>query len=175
MANEPTILIVEDQPTILAGLKRFFEMVGYQVKEASNLEAALKLYGQLETVGQKPVAVISDLQMPQKEQDKVIADDAGIVLFEELRKRDPHLPLILSSSKDEDFIRQQLSNHKLEEGYLTAGNLAGMADKGAAGDMLALVETLGGKAAELQKTWAPQAKSPLQHATRPEGTGPRGV
>ena len=91
--SKKTILIIEDEPHIVLGLKDALEFEGYD---------ALAAYTGREGVAiaraQKPDAVLLDLMLP---------DINGYQVCEELRRFDPFLPVIMltARSKEADKIR----------------------------------------------------------------------
>lgn len=81
-----TILLVDDDSSFLAALERVLAQDGHRTRLATNSDAAL------EQAGQEPNGVdlvIADLQL---------CEQSGLHLLEELRRRDPRLPLILLSA-----------------------------------------------------------------------------
>jgi DNA-binding NtrC family response regulator len=76
-----TILVVDDEPTIVDGLRMTLEAEGYAVRIAGSVETALAALAQLDAQ-----AAIIDLMLP---------DGDGIVLTRELKKRDPALEVII--------------------------------------------------------------------------------
>jgi len=76
-----TILVVDDEPTIVDGLRMTLEAEGYAVRIAGSVETALAALTQLEAH-----AAIVDLMLP---------DGDGISLTRELKKRDPALEVII--------------------------------------------------------------------------------
>jgi len=76
-----TILVVDDEPTIVDGLRMTLEAEGYAVRIAGSVETALSALAQLEA----QMAIV-DLMLP---------DGDGILLTRELKKRDPALEVII--------------------------------------------------------------------------------
>ena len=72
------LLLVEDNDTLRSAAAIFLRSLGYQVREASNGLAALKIHEEEESVE----LIITDLMMPEME---------GTVLMRRLRERDPHI------------------------------------------------------------------------------------
>jgi PAS domain S-box-containing protein len=60
-ADTRVVLIIDDEPTIRAALKRFFSRRGWAVAEAGDGAAGIEA---LETLGDRVAVVISDLRMP---------------------------------------------------------------------------------------------------------------
>ncbi len=85
--SRPTILCVDDEPSILSSLRRLFRAHGYQVLAAESGRAGLEL---LETSSVD--LVISDMRMPEMD---------GVVFLEHVRQRWPHiLRLLLTGYAD---------------------------------------------------------------------------
>ncbi|HSF06768.1 MAG TPA: sigma-54 dependent transcriptional regulator [Methylomirabilota bacterium] len=81
MKQGRTVLVVDDEPTIVDGLRMTLEAEGYSVCIAGSLETALAALTQVEA----HVAIV-DLMLP---------DGDGIALTRELKKRDPALEVIV--------------------------------------------------------------------------------
>lgn len=81
MKQGRTILVVDDEPTIVDGLRMTLEAEGYAVRIAGSVETALSALAQLEA----QMAIV-DLMLP---------DGDGILLTRELKKRDPALEVII--------------------------------------------------------------------------------
>ncbi len=60
-AGSPVALVIDDEPTIRAALRRYFTRRGWQVEEAEDGAAALSL---LEAHGERFTVIVSDLRMP---------------------------------------------------------------------------------------------------------------
>jgi DNA-binding response OmpR family regulator len=83
-----TILVIEDDPSILEGLTEFLESEDFVVQQASNGKGALDL---LKDLNPLPSAIILDLMMP-------VMDG---LQFREAQERDPRIadiPVILVSA-----------------------------------------------------------------------------
>jgi DNA-binding NtrC family response regulator len=76
-----TILVVDDEPTIVDGLRMTLEAEGYAVRIAGSVDTALTALAQVDA----QVAIV-DLMLP---------DGDGIALTRELKKRDPALEVII--------------------------------------------------------------------------------
>ncbi len=85
------ILLIEDEDTVRATLRKVLENAGYEVLEAANGEQALRL----EESG--PVdLVVTDIIMPQMD---------GFCAIHLLRKRDPGLAILAVSGGTADYLR----------------------------------------------------------------------
>jgi len=83
-----TILIIEDDPAMLRGLKDNFEFEGYRVKTATDGEAGLDLLGKL-----KPDLVILDLMLPKIN---------GYEICQIARRQKMDLPVIMLTAKGQE-------------------------------------------------------------------------
>ena len=85
-----TILIVEDDPAMLRGLKDNFEFKGYRVLTAADGEAGLNA-----ALDKKPDLIILDIMMPQM---------SGMEVLERLKERaeTSHIPVIMCTAKVQD-------------------------------------------------------------------------
>ncbi|MGH7308376.1 MAG: sigma-54-dependent transcriptional regulator [Candidatus Rokuibacteriota bacterium] len=81
MKQGRTVLVVDDEPTIVDGLRMTLEAEGYAVRIAGSVDTALAALAQLEA----HMAIV-DLMLP---------DGDGIALTRELKKRDPALEVII--------------------------------------------------------------------------------
>jgi len=71
----PKVLVVEDDPAILANLSRFLRLEGFEVLTASNGAEGLRAVGE-----HRPDLVLSDLLMPEMDGETLLAAlraDAG--------------------------------------------------------------------------------------------------
>ena len=80
MTNTP-ILIVDDEPGVLEGLKDFLEDEGYEVHEALEANEGLEVFRSV-----RPDMVLTDLRMPGM---------TGIELIGEIRKLDRETPIVV--------------------------------------------------------------------------------
>ncbi len=84
----PKILIVEDEPNMVAGLRDNFEYEGYEVLTAfdgvAGLERALKL---------NPDLVVLDVMMPRM---------SGLEVCKRLKMQKPNLPIILLTARGQE-------------------------------------------------------------------------
>jgi len=80
-----TILLVEDEPTVLEVSKAMLERLGYRVRTATSGEEALQVYDQ----HQDEIAlVLTDMVMPRMD---------GIALFKALQVRNPGVKVVMMS------------------------------------------------------------------------------
>lgn len=80
-----TVLVIDDEPSVLATARGFLERCGYEVLTAESAEGGIALFR--ETHG-RVSAVLIDLSMPVK---------SGLEVFRELREIDPSVRALLSS------------------------------------------------------------------------------
>lgn len=83
------ILVAEDDGDLRRGLVDLLEAEGYQVCDTADGAAALAAYRQ-----QRPDLLLLDVMMPMK---------SGFDLCREIRKTDPHTPIILLTAKGEEI------------------------------------------------------------------------
>jgi two-component system cell cycle sensor histidine kinase/response regulator CckA len=114
-----TVLVVEDEPALRAGIRRLLQDAGYRVVEAENGAAALEL---LEGPAASAISlVLTDLRMPVMD---------GRQLASALARRRPSLPVVFMSG----FTAQ------LMELRLVSPNLAFLAKPVRNDDLLAAVK-----------------------------------
>jgi len=89
------VLVVEDEPAVLAVTRRILMDAGYRVVGALSVSEARKLFAQF---GDDVALVLSDVVMPE---------GGGIALMDELRKERPTLPVVLMSGYAHDAILQR--------------------------------------------------------------------
>lgn len=82
-----TVLVVDDEPSILNLITWVLQRRGYAVLVASDGRAGLELFDQREDID----VVVSDVAMP---------DLDGIGMVRELRRRRPSLPVVFMSGYD---------------------------------------------------------------------------
>lgn len=82
----PTILIIDDNPTIRAVVRGNLEQAGFEVIEAPDGRVGVGLFR-----ARKPDLVITDIFMPEKE---------GLETVRELLRHDPAVRIIAMSSGD---------------------------------------------------------------------------
>jgi CheY-like chemotaxis protein len=80
----PRVLVVDDDPAALEGLRALLAAWGYDVETAPDGRAALE-----KVTAMHPTAVITDLAMPSM---------SGLELLNALHDQDPELPVILLSA-----------------------------------------------------------------------------
>lgn len=85
------VLIAEDDPNILEGLKEVLQQEGYTVTGAANGEEALQLYHETQ-----PQILCLDIMMPGIN---------GYDLCKTIRKEDPQVPILFISAKSEEIDR----------------------------------------------------------------------
>ncbi|HUH04438.1 MAG TPA: response regulator transcription factor, partial [Kofleriaceae bacterium] len=83
-----TILVIEDEPDIIRGLRDALEFEGFEVHAASSGAEGLALAADLH-----PDCVVLDLMLP---------DDNGYNVCEALRQRDPVVPIIMLTAKAQE-------------------------------------------------------------------------
>lgn len=76
-----TLLVVDDEPDLLHSLRRYLEMLGQDVRTASNGEEALAIIRQ-----EKIHIVLTDIKMPKMD---------GLTLLQEIRKYDFTIQVIM--------------------------------------------------------------------------------
>jgi CheY-like chemotaxis protein len=81
----PTVLLVEDEDVVRAGIRRLLEREGYNVVEAQNGAQALQL---LDTTADQVALVLTDLRMPVMD---------GRQLAAALARLRPNLPIVFMS------------------------------------------------------------------------------
>lgn len=88
------ILVVEDNPDVLALSREILEEVGYRISTAETGEAALKLFRMLPA--RSVDLLFTDLVMP--------GGINGIVLANEIGKLDPDLPVLMTTGYNEELV-----------------------------------------------------------------------
>ncbi len=83
-----TVLIVEDNSTMLRGLKDNFEMKGYRVKTAHDGEQGLKA-----AIKEEPDLIILDIMLPKIN---------GYDVCDQIRKKNLDMPIIMLTAKDQE-------------------------------------------------------------------------
>ncbi|MCJ7778741.1 MAG: response regulator transcription factor [Sedimentisphaerales bacterium] len=82
------VLIIEDNPVMLRGLKDNFKSKGYQVKTATDGELGLKA-----AIAEKPDLIILDIMLPKIN---------GYEVCSLIRKKNLDIPIIMLTAKDEE-------------------------------------------------------------------------
>jgi DNA-binding response OmpR family regulator len=88
MDPKKTILVVDDEPHIVLGLKDALEFEGFRVLGAGNGREALQLARQ-----ERPHAVLLDLMLP---------DTNGYQVCEDLRRMDAFVPIIMLTARSQE-------------------------------------------------------------------------
>ncbi|MDA2925113.1 response regulator transcription factor [Acidobacteria bacterium AH-259-L09] len=83
-----TVLIIEDEPGLVNGLRDAFEHQGFEVVWASDGKAGLEL-----ALSRQPDIIILDLMLPKKD---------GMEVCRELRARNIHTPVIMLTARSEE-------------------------------------------------------------------------
>ena len=83
------ILVAEDDPNTREGLREILEAEGYDVLTAPDGQAALEAYR-----AEKPQVLCLDIMMPQVN---------GYDVCREIRRTDPHTPILFISAKSEEI------------------------------------------------------------------------
>ncbi len=78
-----TILLVEDEKSVLEAAQAMLQALNYHVLSASNGQEALQIYQRRQ---QAIALILSDMMMP---------DMDGVALFQALRARNPHLKMVM--------------------------------------------------------------------------------
>jgi DNA-binding response OmpR family regulator len=84
----PKILIVEDEPNMVAGLRDNFEFEGYQVLTAPDGVAGLE-----RALSESPDIVILDVMMPRM---------SGLDVCKQLKARKPSMPIIMLTARGQE-------------------------------------------------------------------------
>ena len=83
-----SVLIIEDDPTLLRGLKDNFESKGYRVSTASDGERGLGA-----ALEEKPDLIILDVMLPERN---------GFEVCRVVRENDLHMPIIMVTAKGQE-------------------------------------------------------------------------
>lgn len=83
-----TILVVEDDRAILSGIVDLLEGEGFRVSSARDGAEALRLYRE-----KKPDLILLDIMIPEK---------SGYDVCREIRRGDPHTPILMLTAKGEE-------------------------------------------------------------------------
>ncbi len=86
--DRKTILIIEDEPDIIRGLKDALEFEGFAIESASTGTDGVRLAEE-----QRPDCVLLDLMLP---------DDNGYRICEMIRATDPAVPIIMLTAKAQE-------------------------------------------------------------------------
>lgn len=83
-----TVLIVEDNPTLLRGLEDNFALKGYRVRTALDGKGGLKL-----AVDEKPDLILLDIMLPEMN---------GFEVCDRIRRKNLDMPIIMLTAKDQE-------------------------------------------------------------------------
>ena len=98
--EKETILLVEDEPTLLELLKSVFEDEGYRVVTAGDGEEAVEIFRKKEN---EVRVVLTDMGLPKL---------GGWEMFERIRVIDPHAKVILASG----FVDAEMRSEAMRRG-----------------------------------------------------------
>jgi DNA-binding response OmpR family regulator len=87
--NVETILIIEDDPSILLGLQKNLKFEGYDIITAMEGERGLEL-----AVNKNPDLIILDIMLPKL---------SGFEICKTLKRREIEIPIIILSAKDQEM------------------------------------------------------------------------
>jgi DNA-binding response OmpR family regulator len=87
-AGRKTILVVDDEPHIVMGLRDALEFEGFRVISAGKGRDGIAL-----AKSESPDAIILDLMLP---------DLNGYAVCEELRRMDPHVPIVMLTARSQE-------------------------------------------------------------------------
>jgi two-component system alkaline phosphatase synthesis response regulator PhoP len=102
--SHPTILVIDDDTSVLNIIRMGLEHEGYNVHTASNPKEGIRLFQEM---SRNVSLVLLDFNMPEMTGDRV---------FEALRKIDPQVPVLLVTAFIDDLKVTQLRNSV--RGYL---------------------------------------------------------
>jgi DNA-binding response OmpR family regulator len=88
MEPKRTILVIEDEPNIVLGLKDALEFEGFRVLTAGEGKAGVEIAQR-----EKPQAILLDLMLP---------DVNGYQVCQEIRERDPFVPILMLTAKSQE-------------------------------------------------------------------------
>ncbi|MGH8649050.1 MAG: response regulator transcription factor, partial [Burkholderiales bacterium] len=91
MDRRTRILIIEDEPAMVAGLRDNFEYEGYEVISAGDGLAGLE-----RALADDPDLVVLDVMMPQM---------SGLEVCKQLKARQPSIPIIMLTARGEELDR----------------------------------------------------------------------
>ena len=98
-----SILVMDDEPSVLAAAVEMLQLLGYETRTASDGEEAVALYRRRILAGRRFDAVIVDLTVP--------AGMGGLEALEGLRDIDPNVCAIASSGYSDDPVMAQPASH----------------------------------------------------------------
>ncbi len=112
----PTVLIVDDEHALCVATQMILERHGFAVRMTHDGASTLQIFPQ---IGDTVAVVLLDIGLP---------DMNGIVLFHELRRMRPEVPIVLCSGDDPAWLELQFEgvNHSgiLPKPYRSRGLLA---------------------------------------------------
>jgi DNA-binding response OmpR family regulator len=89
MEPKKTVLVVDDEPHIVLGLKDALEFEGFRVVTAANGREAVHAARQ-----EHPNAILLDVMLPDKN---------GYQICEEIRRFDPAVPILILTARSQEF------------------------------------------------------------------------
>src|SRR5688572_3050564 len=89
MSRKPCVLVVEDEESMLAGLDYALQREGYEVLQARDGEAALRMLAE-----RAPDLVLLDLMLPRR---------SGYEVLDRLRRDGRELPVIVVTARGEEL------------------------------------------------------------------------
>ncbi len=98
-----SILVMDDEPSVLAAAVEMLQLLGYETRTASDGEQAVAMYRRRIEAGRRFDAVIVDLTVP--------AGVGGLEALERLREVDPNVCAIASSGYSDDPVMAQPASH----------------------------------------------------------------
>ena len=141
---KPRILIVDDDPSVVASLELLLERRGYPTATASGPSGALARVGEAGG-GDDPAPI--DLVLQDMNFSRDTSGREGLELLEEIRRRRPELPVVLITAWGSiqlavegmkvgaaDFVTKPWANDRLLSAVETALSLAGSLPRSGAGE-----------------------------------------
>lgn len=89
MADQPLVLVVDDEPHIIQLVRMYLEQEGFAVHSVGDGEAALQAVASL-----TPKAVVLDIMLPKID---------GLEVCRRLRAADNPVPIIMLTARDDDY------------------------------------------------------------------------
>jgi len=87
-SDKKTILIIEDEPDMVFGLKEAFEFEGYEIKSSLTGEEGVRMAKRLH-----PDLLIVDLMLP---------DLNGYLVTKQIRQEDPRVPILILTARSQE-------------------------------------------------------------------------
>ena len=100
--NNPTVLVVDDEPDVLRLIDSILNEEGFEVIQAKSADAAITAY---ERLGRSPDLLLTDVVMPGM---------SGPMLADQLLQTDPELKVLFMSGYDDRHVVQR---YVLERGF----------------------------------------------------------